>query len=464
MGILKKRSSLKNNPYLTFSILLIISTRLITFIAFPAPTAAPDTPTYFSAKFLDFSLVSFSGNASRGWLVPLIYAFMPNAIFLELFQLLFSGVAWSFLLYSIHAAKIMPRRSTGLTILFIGVLGSSSQVFQHDTSVLSTSITNSIFIGLISFLLRARYLNDSRQLNIAGAILLSGLLMIQKTSFIPIAFGLSFAAILYARTKTSTRNRILAATSLLLLTLYSGFVSTNVDKNWQISYSGQTLLWQLGGQSPSALEFASFLRKQSAPECVTTEAPFQNINTSIGKILDSCPEAKTYLESGIQQDFAKFIVFNPSSAIKLAVFGLGASVTSSATNYGNTVSVLPKFADEIFFGTTTPQLLSEKVEDQVSGFNVFSSGTAFWLSTPFFGWILLSLASSLMRTRNFREDGFLFSILALCIIQSIFVVILLPSEWVRQTSPFIIGALVSSLILSFKNTQIIFEGSATNDK
>lgn len=464
MGILKGIYLSRNNPILSLSILLLLSTRLITLVAFPTPIASPDTPTYYSGKFLDFSLVSFTGNASRGWLVPFIYALMPNAVCLEIFQLLFSGLAWAFLLYSVQSAKLMPKRSTNFTILFIGVLGSTPQVFQHDTSVLSTSITNSIFIWIISFSIKAKYLNNASPVNLAAVILLSGLLMIQKTSFIPIAVGLCVALILYSRTKLPSRKRVVVLAALLVLTFYSSFVGSNVDKNWQISYSGQTLLWQLGGQSPSAREFSSFLQKQGAPDCVTNEAPFQNINTSIGKILNSCPEAKTYLERGIQRDFAKFVILYPSATARLSVFGLGASLTSSATNYGNTVSVLPKFVGEIFFGTTTPQLLSEKVEDQVSGFNVFKSGAAFWLSTPFIGWILLALTSPLLRGRKSQEDGFLYSILAFCLIQSVFVVILLPSEWVRQTSPFIIGALICSVILSIKNIQTIISGTAKNDK
>lgn len=464
MGILRGKYLSRNNPILSFSILLLLSTRLITLVAFPTPIASPDTPTYYSGKFLDFSLVSFTGNASRGWLVPFVYAFMPNAVCLEIFQLLFSGFAWAFLVYSIQSAKLMSERATQFTILFIGVLGSTSHVFQHDTSVLSTSITNSIFIWIISFSIRAKYLSHASSINLSAAILLCGLLMIQKNSFIPIAFGLSVALILYSRTKMHSRNRVLALAALLVLTFYSGFVGSNVDKNWQISYSGQTLLWQLGGQSPSAQEFSSFLQIQGAPDCVTSEAPFQNINTSIGKILNSCPEAKAYLERGIQRDFAKFIILNPSATARLSVFGLGASLTSSATNYGNTVSLLPKFVDEVFFGTTTPQLLSDKVEDQVSGFNVFNSGAAFWLSTPFIGWILLTFISSLLRGRKSREDGFLYLILAFCLIQSVFVVILLPSEWVRQTSPFITGALVCAVILSIKNIQTIISGTAKNDK
>ncbi len=464
MGILKERHWLKANPFLSLSIFFIVSTRLITFMAFPTPTVSPDTTTYFTGKFLDFTLVSFWGNASRGWLVPFVYALMPNAIFLELFQLLFSGLAWSILIVSIHAAKMMPWRYNELALLFLGFIGSSSHVVQHDTSVLSTSITNSIFILLISFLIRAKYVQKRVNLNLITCLFFSSLLMIQKTSFIPIAFGLSFVLILSIYGKKNKKKRLLAVGVLTLLTVYSISVGSNVDKQWQISYSGQTLLWQLGGQSPAAAEFSAFLKTQDAPQCITNDAPFQDINISIGAILNSCPEAISYLKRGIQRDFAKFVMLNPLAVAKLAVLGMGASVTSSATNYGNTVSLLPKFFSEIFFGSTTPSLLTNQVDDQISGFNVFKSGAAFWLYTPFFGWLLLAMLSTFLRGQDRKKDTFLHLILILCLLQSVFVLVLLPSEWVRQTSPFLIGALIVAVVLSIKNTKFILADVSKNGK
>ncbi len=464
MGILRKKLWLKVSQVLTVSIFLIISTRLLTFLAFPTPMASPDTPTYFSGNFLDFNLVSFWGNASRGWLVPIVYALMPSEICLELFQLLFSGFAWSYLLISIHATKLVSPRSNNLAIALIAILGSTSHIVQHDTSLLSTSLTNSIFILFISILLRARYIQNSELRSLIVGLFLAALLMIQKTSFIPISVGLSLVLILSVYNKRHIRRRFFAVGVLTLLTVYSISVGGNVDKNWQISYSGQTLLWQLGGQSPAAGEFSAFLKKQGAPECITNDAPFQNINISIGKILNACPEASSYLKKGIQGDFAQFVISNPLPVAKLAVLGMGASVTSSATNYGNAVSLLPKFLTEIFFGSTTPTLLTNQVDDQISGFNVFKSGAAFWIYAPFFGWLLLAMLSSLLRGRDRSEDIYLHTILFACILQSIFVVVLLPSEWVRQTSPFMIGALIIAVVLTIKNFTSIFEDVSRNGK
>lgn len=457
MGVLKRKKLETFNVYFALAISLLITSRLMTFIAFPNPTAAPDSPTYFAGKFLDFSLVSFSGGASRGWPVPFVYAFMPNLEILELFQLILSAIAWSFLLSTIYMAKLVPNKQNNYLILLIALLGSSSQIIQHDTAVLATSITNSIFISLIAFLLKAKYMVKSQKWNLIAAPSCAALLMIQKTSFIPISIALSLLLIFIVFRHLSTLTRVASFSILICLTLYAAFVGNNVNSNWQISYSGQTLLWHLGGQSPSATEFSAYLQKRKAPTCLTLEAPYQNINISIGKILNSCPEARLYLKREIQRDFVNFIISNPKEAAKLAIYGMGAALTSSATNYGNAVSIDPKFVDDIFFGSTTPDLRSQNVSDQVSGLNVFKSGAAFWLSVPFVGWFLLMMVSALLRGRERKDDSVLYWILAFCFIQSVLVVILLPSEWVRQTAPFLISALVSTLVLTFKNFTAVFQ-------
>ncbi len=456
MGVLIMKKLETFNIYFALAISLLITSRLMTFIAFPNPTVAPDSPTYFVGKFLDFSLVSFSGDASRGWPVPFVYAFMPNLEILELFQLILSAIAWSFLLSTIYMAKLIPTKENNYLILLIALLGSSSQIIQHDTAVLATSITNSIFISLIAFLLKAKYVMKSQKWNLIAAISCAALLMIQKTSFIPIAITLSFLLFFKVFKNVSAITKVFSISILTCLTLYAVFVGSNVNSNWQISYSGQTLLWHLGGQSPSAVEFSAYLQKRKAPTCVTIEAPYQNINTSIGKILNSCPEARPYLKKGIQRDFVNFIVSNPTEAAKLSIYGMGAALTSSATNYGSAVSITPKFVDDIFFGSTTPDLRSANVSDQVSGLNVFQSGSPFWLSVPFVGWFSLMMVSILLRGRERKDDSFLYWILALCLIQSVLVVILLPSEWVRQTTPFLISALISIVVLTFKNITAVF--------
>jgi hypothetical protein len=143
---------------------------------------------------------------------------------------------------------------------------------------------------------------------------------------------------------------------------------------------------------------------------------------------------------------------------------MGAALTSSATNYGSAVSIVPKFVDDIFFGGTTPDLRSQNVSDQVSGLNVFKSGSAFWLGVPFVGWFFLTMVSALLRGREWKNDSFLYWILALCLFQSVLVVTLLPSEWVRQTAPFITGALVSTVVLTFKNITAAFSDVTKSGK
>jgi hypothetical protein len=464
MGLLEGKKVVNANKILVLSIGLLLITRAVTFIAMPNPTNSPDSPTYFSGKFLDFSLVSLTGHASRGWVVPLFYSLMPNLVILELFQLLLSALAWIFLVTTIRSISTLAKVPKQILVLLIGVLGSSPQVVQHDTSVLSTSVTNSLFILLLTVLIRAQYSEKTPKINLFLGISLSGLLMVQKTSFLPIAIGICSLLILAVYKLLSTKTKLIGLFTIIVMIFYGISVGNNVNSNWQISYSGQTLLWQLGGQSPSALEFSSYLRSRNAPNCITADAPYQNLDVSIGRILNECPEAEKYIESEIQRDFINFIFTNPIKAAELGVFGLGATVTSSASNYGGSVSILPRFVDDIFFGSTTPQINSTSTENQVAGLKLFESGSAFWLFTPLLGWIFLMVFGFIFQRESRKEDTFLYLLFVFCLLQSLMVVILLPSEWMRQTSPFIISALIISVILSVKNLHAIFGGVARIDR
>jgi hypothetical protein len=230
-----------------------------------------------------------------------------------------------------------------------------------------------------------------------------------------------------------------------------------------VSYSGQSLLWQLGGQSPVAAEFAAHLKDKGAPICLVAEAPYQNLDTSIGKILNDCPEGAKFLKTGIQKEFIRFLVTSPSSAVDLIVLGAGVASTNSASNYGGAVSVVPNFFSNFFFGTTSPNITERNVQDQVEGMNLINSGEPFWIFAPIFGWLLLAgLGFFLQRDRN-RKEFILYIALLFTLLQSALVVVLLPSEWARQTSPYTIGVFVFCIFLTAKTMAVIFGLKSKHD-
>jgi hypothetical protein len=297
----------------------------------------------------------------------------------------------------------------------------------------------------------------------ATLILVAAALMIQKSTFIPIVVTFVFLALYSKRHQAGLMKKITVSSLILISVVYSLIVGSNVNSHWQVSYSGQTLLWQLGGQSPVAADFAAHLKGKGAPPCVIAEAPYQNLDTSIGKILNDCPEGAEFLKSGIQKEFINFIVSSPSAVIDLIILGAGASSTNSASNYGGAVSVVPNFFSNFFFGTTSPNITESNVQDQVEGMNLINSGKPLWIFAPIFGWLVLSTLSFFFQRNRNREESILYIALLLTLLQSAFVVVLLPSEWARQTSPYTIGIFVLCIFLTAKTMAVTFGSKPTHD-
>ena len=454
---------LRSKPLILISILILFFSRLLTFISRPQASTSPDSSTYFTGRFLDFELVSFTGHSSRGWLVPLIFAFAPNGSVLILFQLIISGLAWAFLIFTVNN---LFEDSRFLRILLAGitVISSSPQVIQHDTVILATSITNSFFIILLSVLLKINLgkVLDSKLL--LSALFVSFLLMIQKTTFISICLALLAVTLILSWKSFQIKTKFGSIILIIVISTCSLLIGANINANWQVSYSGQTLLWQLGAQSPASDSFSSYLKENKAPNCITVEAPFQNLDVSMGKILNDCPAGSEYLKKNLQRDFLSFLLTNPNAAFKLVSIGFGATATNTSSNYGSAVSIFPDFASKLFFGSTSPNIAESSISDQVEGMKLLDSGKSFWLFTPLFGWIFLAFLGMVVFRNSVKKDGFLYIALVLCLLQSALTFVLLPSEWVRQSSPFIISSLIISLLLVAKHVASISDLSTKNDK
>jgi hypothetical protein len=451
-----------SNPLLAICLALVGASRITTYVAYPQGFRSPDTMTYFNEEFLNFDLVSFMGHASRGWVVPSLFAFMPNSSSAVFLQLTISTFAWAYLLISLSKV-LLDKKICNFMLLATTVLASAPQVIQHDTVILATSITNSLLVLLIALFLRILYFEQVSYKAFATLILIAAMLMVQKPTFIPISLVFVLLAIYSKRDQVNLTRKIVAVAAISMSVAYSLVLGSNVNSNWQISYSGQTLLWQLGGQSPVATEFAAHLNNQGAPKCLISEAPYQDLNVSIGKILNDCPAGAKFLKEEIQREFVSFLVTNPRAAVELVVIGAGASSTNSASNYGGAVSILPKFLSDVFFGTTAPNITDSNVEDQVEGLNLINSGKPFWIFAPIFGWLLLASIGIFFRKNLNREEYILYIALLFSLLQAALVVVLLPSEWVRQTVPFVISVLVLSMLLSAKFVAAIFDSTTKRD-
>jgi hypothetical protein len=414
----------------------------LNWLVFPIPTIHPDTATYAPKEWLSFELVSFSGDAVRGWPLPLIYAIVPSPSLQVLFQLAFSAFAWICLLFAVQS--LFPNRisswffSMAITALAITPFGT-----QWDTVLLGTSIMLSSNLLIISVILHIWKKPGSQYTHLVLFVLLDAFIFLQKSSNLPLC--LLYAAIVFL-SPLRTVGKLRKVSLLLLFSLvmsYGALVGNNVDKKWDFSYSGTTLLWQLGSQSPSSTSFKEFLQNQdSVPKCVYHRAPYRDINSEIVAILSDCPEAGNYVRDKLKLDFAKFLIGNPDEAVKLIAVSAGAVSTASSSNYGKSVSIFPRTVDRLFFGETSPSLRSQGVSNQEKGLSAVFSGDPIWIYAPPIGWILLGLFSGLVILRcreSSQANTYLLVnlILISSLVQFSISSVLLPSEWVRQSSPYV---------------------------
>ncbi len=113
----------------------------------------------------DLSYVSFLGSSYRPWVVPLVYALLPNDEVRVIFQVLFSVVAWLVLALTLGRAV---RSSVLAAVAFVAVLvfGLSIAVTSWDFVVLSESLA--ISVGALTI---AAWINFARSPSTRTAVL-----------------------------------------------------------------------------------------------------------------------------------------------------------------------------------------------------------------------------------------------------------------------------------------------------
>lgn len=449
------RSGSRRIPGSTYlSVLLILFTRLLSWIAFPQPRLSPDSISYSTFGWLDLSLVSFLGNASRGWPVPLFYALFPSDSIRILAQLLLATFAYGFLIHS-TTYVLHGRKSRWFFSFAVVLVATSPQVSQWDSTILGTSLMMTSFIFLAGALIRIISSSkfDNRFLFFAISILV--LLLFQKIS--NIIFVLPIGGILIFLKFMSLRKsfRAYLVVALVLITPLAFVSSNNQEKYWNGSYSGTTLLWQLGSQSPAASNFAEFLRENTdAPKCIYTTAPYEDLNQGINNALNICPGGEEYVRKNLKNDFSRFILASPKSAFKLISLGLGATFTGSSGNYGNAVTVFPKFIYSSIWGEVSPDFRGSYELDQSEIYNSLNTGEPLFLYCPLF--IFLCAGIYVAISRRFSKldqtkSKLLLAFWLLSFAQAIFSYLMLPSEWFRQSIPYLtFGLLINAYVISKK--------------
>jgi hypothetical protein len=231
-----------------------------------------------------------------------------------------------------------------------------------------------------------------------------------------------------------------------ILVIQSGLMNWQNDKQLRYTYSSFTMLWHLGKQSPTSTGLTSYLPSRGAPDCLTQDAPFEDITQSLSRIQSNCPEAKVYLESKFKKDILAFLVKNPEVLLKNTFTGLAVIFSSTASNYGTVVSVLPLPLANFVFGGVAPDFRVSGIDNQSALGSDAQDREPLWIFMP--GLILAFFPIAIRITKLIKTSaGRLIVALHLLLLAEVLLTLtILPSEWFRQNAQYLISLYVLGVI------------------
>jgi hypothetical protein len=422
--------------------------RALTWLAFPAGVRFPDSPDYVSPTAGDFSLVSLLGMAPRGWPTPLLMALFPTDPLRVLAQLTISGLAWTALLW-VALGLVHSTRGRLLVATAIAVLGGAAQTLQWDVAFLGASLLLAGLVGLLAVLLSiAAHGATWWRLGLLAALLvLVG--AAKSTQVILVVAALLALVFTVGRSMTRAKQAACLVGGVAILAA-SAVVGINVDRHWNITYSGTAALWALGAQAPASEQFAQFLAERGAPACITQDAPYADMDAAAGRVTSGCPEAAPYLRDRIVGEMVSFYLTQPTSAARNLADGLGASFVSNGIRYGNAVTLVPDSVSQVAFGAVQPDPKFLDAQDQAAAIAALDSIGGFWVFTPQLGWVLVGLVSAVLLVRRglpARPVGII--ILAMILGSTAIAaasVLSTPSEWFRLCAAYWTTAMAAAAV------------------
>lgn len=432
-----------------FAALAIVLSRFTSWVQNPSGVVLPDSASYLPNSWLDFGQVSFLGESTRGWVVPLVYSVLPSPELRVGFQYFFGTLTWCLVILLVKqiASNQMAFR---FTLLLIVVIACSPQVIQFEGAFLATSFLINFTVLYIFAIL---YLCKTKNFSPRNLLMLSLLawvcVSLKITNFFLIPL-MGIVAITFL--KQHKFRKVLLAFLILNFVLQSQalFSGLQNDKYWQYSYSGTAIMWHLGVQSPGAKDFKNYLVKQGAPKCILQNAPYRNISLELANISLTCPESGKYISHRIGRDLAKFLLTNPFATVKILSTGLGIAFTGTASNYAQAISVLPPGASNLIFGNVQPDFRTMGISDQ----NALADSTnePLWIFSP---GLFLVFVGLLLAVRRFRtQQNLIFVLIMMALLMLVAAtVLILPSEWFRQNINLVVPLYLTSMLSLSTNVQ-----------
>ena len=436
----------RRNPQIfRLLVVVIVTTRVLSWLSNPSGVLHPDSSTYLPLQWGDFSKVSFLGNAQRSWVVPLLYALSPSNSARILVQLLIGACVWILVLrFVIQHCKDSSYQVPLLVILTL--IGCSPSIVQFETAILATSTIIYLLLAYVMLSIHMLFQEKITLVQLSVFVLLGWLNLSVKGSNLIIVLPLLIFMIAKSKSRVEKWNMLAVTLVAATLVIQSGLMNWQNDKQLRYTYSSFTMLWHLGKQSPTSSGLTSYLSTRGAPECLTQDAPFEDVTKSLSRIHSECPAAKAYLESNFKKDVFTFLVRNPGDLLRNASTGLAIAFSSTASNYGTVVSVLPQPLANFVFGGVAPDFRMSGIDSQSALGTDLRDREPLWVFIP---GLILALFPIAIRITNWRKTSvghLLIALHFLLVAEMLLTITILPSEWFRQNAQYLISLYVLGVI------------------
>lgn len=308
---------------------------LLHYVFYGSPVLLPDTPMYLPSGAWDFSLVSFTGDLPRPWVVTYFFAVLGYPLKIVIFHYVLAFLSGCYLLWtSINISRERPRGFVIIAASFAFLISGPplewASSIQSDS--LAMTLTLTFVYGIVGFLFDERH----RKLH-SGVLLIAGTLASQIRAFVLIFFAPLFAYLIIRifRSAGSTNfSRQKCAVLMVLMVLSIGYsisLQSKMDLAWgkvlaqHDMVNGRTMQ-QLGviSMNPVGAQAVDEIIEKGNYSCISLERQDPDVFWW-GELAHRCTSEVQEFSSILVGDYLVYLISHPRKTLQ----GFGGTYTET---------------------------------------------------------------------------------------------------------------------------------------
>ena len=308
---------------------------LLHYAFYGSPILLPDTPMYLPSGAWDFSLVSFTGDLPRPWVVTYFFAVLGYPLKIVIFHYILAFLSGCYLLWtSINISRERPRGfviiAASSAFLISGPPLEWASSIQSDS--LAMTLTLTFVYGIVGFLFDEKH----RKLH-SGVLLIAGTLASQIRAFVLIFFAPLFAYLIIRIFKSAgstnfSRKKCAVLMVLMMCSIgYSISLQSKMDLAWgkvlaqHEMVNGRTMQ-QLGviSMNPVGAQAVDEIIDKGNYSCISIERQDPDVFWW-GELAHRCTSEVQQFSNSLVGDYMTYLISHPRRTLQ----GFGGTYTEA---------------------------------------------------------------------------------------------------------------------------------------